>query len=195
MNKKKIIKTAKIVCFVLGSAFFLAGCRNADDTGQNSDKMTRPDTDKPMPHLTDPAKELSGSYKGTANMRMDVSMPLLRYKDKIFTVKDAGGGRVLLSASIKPGTMPLPVNYNPVSSSELQYAHDGYFVNCAFSIDVTLQSGKKKPMPNFSFALGRRSCITIDSGGKYRLVLYYPDLKMADGRILPGDIFFDGIKE
>ncbi len=91
MNKKKIIKAAKSVCFVLGSAFFLAGCRNADDTGQNSDKMTRPDTDKPMPHLTDPAKELSGSYKGTTNMRMDVSMPLLRYKDKIFTVKDAGG--------------------------------------------------------------------------------------------------------
>ena len=179
-------------CGVFIAAFLLmASCNQFQNSHGKNLKSKDPD----MPVLENPAGALRGVYVGTIGMRMDESRPLKEYPGTFTVASVEGSDGVMLSTSIKPGAMPLFINYTLQKASPLRYSQTGYIISGSFKVDVTLGNGSKKDMPDFYFTLNDRSRITRDSNGYYWLDLYYPDQKMANGKILPGGCFFRGKKE
>ena len=145
-----------------------------------------------VPALKNPARALAGEYEGKIGLRMDESRPLNEYPGTFTVTPVEGTDFVMLSTSVKPGAMPFFVNYTLQKPSPLRSSSIGYTLGGSFKVDVTLGNGRKKDMPEFYFTINERSRITRDSEGSYWLELYYPDQKMANGKVLPGERFFRG---
>lgn len=175
---------------LIAALLLIVSCNQPPNSHRNNFTPKYPD----MPELKNPVDNLTGVYEGIAGMRMDESRPLNNYPGT-FTVAPAGTDLIMLSASIKPGKMPFPVNYTLQAASPLRYSRVGYTISGSFKVDVTLGNGSKKDMPEFYFTLNENSHIIRDSEGDYWLELYYPDQKMASGKILPGERFFRGKKK
>lgn len=182
----KAIKRA----FYLAIVLLIVSCGQPEQTRSKGFTPKYPD----MPVLEDPIGAFAGVYEGKAGMRMDESRPLNDYPGE-FTVTSAGTDRVLLTASIKPGKMPFPVNYTLQEATPLTHSREGYLLRGSFKVDVTLRDGSKKDMPEFYFTLNNRSRFFVDNDGQYWLELYYPDQKMVNGTVLPGASFFKGKKK
>ncbi|EFW36669.1 hypothetical protein [Treponema phagedenis] len=189
------MNTFKNYCIVLLALVVITGCKPPENSHENSHIKNFTSKYPDMPALEQPAVVLAGEYEGEAAMRMDESRPLNNYPGTFTVTSNNDTDSVMLSASIKPGKMPFPVNYTFKDATQLKYSKEGYLINGSFKVDVTLNSGTKKEMPEFDFTLNERSRLYVDNDGQYWLELYYPDQKMASGKILPGICFFKGKKK
>lgn len=162
-----------------------------------------------------PAQSFSGTYEGKAFMCMDPgAIPTVPYAGT-FTVSlsPADNTKVTLNASIIPGRMGMPVNYDlgkkewkgikPPKKctytpfySPLEYKDGHYAIKGQFNVDVTVKSGRKSRQNKFDFSMKEaNSGFYKATDGTIVLRIYYPDIEMESGAVVKGSLFFEGTKK